>query len=87
MLGDVVDDVARERTGMATGRRPIGFGDKRQAAEFFGIPQSEVLKKASSGEWPSYVIGGRRVFDLDAILDSLVKGRGEGCAQQETSPP
>jgi hypothetical protein len=68
---------------MATGKRPLGFGDKKQAAEFFGISQSEVLKKASSGEWPSYVIGGRRVFDLDAILDSLVRGHKDACGQQE----
>ena len=71
---------------MSAPRRPIGFGDKRQTAEFFGITQAEVLARAASGEWDSYVIGGRRVFDLDAILESLVKGRGEGCARQEASP-
>ena len=57
---------------MATAKRRLGFGGLHQTAEFFGIPPSEVRGRAASGEWPSYVVGGRRVFDLDAIVDLLV---------------
>ena len=57
---------------MLTIRRPLGFGGTAQAAEFFGISKADVLAKAKSGEWPSYVISSRRVFDFDAVLDLLV---------------
>jgi hypothetical protein len=58
------------------GKRPLGFGDVRQTAEFFGLTQSEVMERARSGEWPSWVIGGKRVFDLDAIIDRSVRQPG-----------
>ena len=54
-------------------KRPLGFGDIRQTAEFFGLPCKEVTQRAKSGEWDSWVIGGRRVFDLDRIVESLAK--------------
>ena len=57
---------------MATIKRPLGFANIDQAAEFFGLPKATVKNMAASGEWPSYVIGGQRVFDLDAILNHLV---------------
>ena len=58
---------------MTTAKRPFGFGDERQVAEFFGIPKSEVRKKAVAGEWRSFVIGNCRVFDIDELVDTLTK--------------
>jgi hypothetical protein len=57
--------------------KPLGFGDTKQTAEFFGLPQKEILRKAQNGEWPSWVISGRRVFDLDAIVKTLAKPPAE----------
>jgi hypothetical protein len=57
---------------MLTVKRPLGFAGLHQAAEFLGIPQCDLQRKATSGEWPSYVIGGRRVFDMDELIDLLV---------------
>lgn len=54
-------------------KKPLGFGDTRQTAEFFGLRPAEIENKAASGEWPSYFIGGKRVFDLDAIVETLAK--------------
>lgn len=54
-------------------KSPLGFADERQAAEFFGLPVVEVRKKAASGEWPSWVIAGRRVFDLDQLVSTLAR--------------
>lgn len=54
-------------------KKPLGFGDLGQTAEFFGVKPAEVQRKATSGEWPSYVISGRRVFNLDDLVESLVK--------------
>ncbi len=53
--------------------KPLGFADTRQTAEFFGLPQKEVTDRAESGDWPSWVIGGRRVFNLDQLVESLAK--------------
>lgn len=58
---------------MTSVRRPLGFGGIDQAAEFFGLPKREVQQKATSGQWPSYVIGGQRVFNFDEIIDLLVE--------------
>lgn len=54
-------------------QKPLGFADTRQTAEFFGIPKTEVTQLAQSGTWPSWVIGGRRVFNLDELVESLAK--------------
>jgi len=54
-------------------RKPFGFGDTRQTAEFFGLRYAEIQKRAASGKWPSYFIGGKRVFDLDAIVEILAR--------------
>lgn len=54
-------------------RKPLGFGDTRQTAEFFGLRFNQVEKKAASGEWPSYLIGGKRVFDLDSLVENLAR--------------
>ena len=58
---------------MATAKRPLGFATTREAAEFFRLPQTEVTRRANSGEWPSWVIGGRRVFNLDELVEQLAK--------------
>ena len=58
---------------MLNAKRPLGFGDIKQTAEFFGISQTEVRRRGASGRWPSYIIGGRRVFDVDAVLELLAK--------------
>ena len=55
-------------------QKPLGFGDVRQTAQFFGLTQAEVKTRAHAGNWPSYVIGGRRVFDLDELVESLARG-------------
>ena len=54
-------------------RKPLGFGDTRQTAEFFGLRPTEIEKKAAAGDWPSYIVAGKRVFDLDAIVERLAK--------------
>ena len=45
-----------------------GFASTRQAAEFFGLSESKVRELAATGEWPSYCIGARRLFDLAEII-------------------
>jgi hypothetical protein len=52
---------------MSTANARLGFGDTRKAAEVSGLPQREVTRHAKSGEWKSWLIEGRRVFDLDDI--------------------
>lgn len=61
---------------MPTARRPFGFGDESQVAQFFGLPRREVKERASSGQWRSYIIGGRRVFNIDELVDSLTREIG-----------
>ena len=56
-------------------KKPLGFGDIRQTAEFFGLSVRDVTQRVTSGEWQSYVIAGRRVFDLDQLVESLAKDR------------
>jgi len=57
-------------------KRPLGFGDTKQVAEFFGVTEEEVTQLALTGEWPSYVLSGRRVFDVDYLVKSLVRAPG-----------
>ncbi len=54
-------------------KRPIGFATVDQCAEFFGLTQSEVTQRARSGEWPSYFIGDRRLFDMDELVQLLAR--------------
>ena len=49
-----------EETAMPTKQASLGFGDTRQTAEMFGVSQREAISKAKTGEWPSWIIGGRR---------------------------
>lgn len=53
--------------------RRLGFAPAKQAAEFFGISTEKVRRLAATRTWPSYCIGGRRVFDLDELV-RIVKG-------------
>jgi hypothetical protein len=62
-------------------RQSKGFGGVRQTAQSFGVIVAEVRRRAQSGEWPSWVIGGKRVFDLDEIATIEArqpKGEGAG---------
>ncbi|RIK74726.1 MAG: hypothetical protein DCC68_22515 [Planctomycetota bacterium] len=54
-------------------KRPIGFATVDQCADFFGLTQREVKQKAQSGDWPSYFIGDRRVFDMDELVKLLAR--------------
>jgi hypothetical protein len=56
-------------------KKPLGFGTEKQVGEFFGIPLTEVRQHAASGEWPFYVIGGRRCFDVDDLLRIVAQRR------------
>jgi excisionase family DNA binding protein len=62
----------------ATAPQRLGFRGTKQVAEFFGISERKVRDLAATGGWPTYCIGGRRLFDLDELVQ-LVKGeRREG---------
>lgn len=54
-------------------RRPLGFGGVEQVADFFNLPKKEVRHKALTGEWPSYVVDGKRIFNLDRLVDLLIQ--------------
>ena len=54
-------------------RRPLGFGSTEQVAEFFGLPETDVERLAESGRWPNYVIAGRRVFNLDELVELVAR--------------
>jgi hypothetical protein len=58
---------------MLTVKKPFGFGGIDQVAEFFGIPKKEVRHRAVTGRWPSYVIAGQRVFNIDELVEMLVE--------------
>ena len=51
----------------------LGFGGARDVAELFGLSERTVRAKVRSHEWPSYCIGGRRVFDLDELVQLVKK--------------
>jgi hypothetical protein len=55
-------------------RRPFGFGSVEQVAEFFNLPKKVVRRKALTGEWPSYVVDGERIFNLDRLVDQVIQG-------------
>ena len=61
-------------------KKPLEFGTEKQVGEFFGVPLAEVRQRAASGEWPFYVIAGRRCFDVDDLLRIVVQRR-ESCDQ------
>jgi len=52
---------------------PLGFGDADRVAEVFGIPCRQVRRRAKEGMIASWVIAGRRVYDLNAIFEDLAK--------------
>ena len=49
-------------------KTPPNFCNERELSDYFSIPRKVVSDKAQSGEWPHYVIGGHRVFDLAEIV-------------------
>ena len=59
-------------------RRPLGFGGVEQVAEFFNLPKKVVRHKALTGEWPSYVVDGQRIFNLDGLVDQLIQSEAGG---------
>jgi hypothetical protein len=54
--------------------RPLGFGGVEKVAEFFNLSKKVVRHKAQAGEWPSYVVDGKRIFNLDRLVDQLIQG-------------
>ena len=58
---------------MAKNRRELGFGTVAQTANLFGVTRDEALRRATCGDWPSWIIGGRRIFDLDEIAQKRVE--------------
>jgi len=49
------------------------FISPKEAAQFLGISRSSVDRLAKSGGMPSYLIGHRRLFDRDELVE-WVKG-------------
>jgi excisionase family DNA binding protein len=56
----------------------LGFRGTKQVAQFFGLSESTVRQLATRGEWPTYCIGGRRLFDLDELVRLVKKGGDDG---------
>jgi hypothetical protein len=66
-------------------KRPLGFGGVEQVADFFNLPKKIIRQKALTGEWPSYVVDGKRVFNLDRLVDQLIQGEASiGQSKEET---
>ncbi len=65
---------------MANLKTPPRFVNEAELAEYFGIPRKVVTEKARSGEWPHYVIGGHRVYQLDEIVRRAIGIDMEGAA-------
>lgn len=57
----------------------LGFRSAKATAAFFGLSESKVRELAASGEWPTYCVGNRRLFDLDELV-RLVKSQTENAA-------
>ena len=72
---------------MASKQVRLGFGSARKVAEFFDVSERLVRDRAASGAWPSYCVGGRRVFDLDELvaLVKSVRGRKDRSALGDES--
>ena len=58
---------------MAAPQRSLGFGTTKQTADFFGLTTTEVQNLTKNGQWRSWLIGGRRLFDLDEIVKQLAQ--------------
>ena len=50
------------------------FASSRKLADFLDVSERHVRRQATGGDWPSYCIGGRRVFDVAEII-GIVKTR------------
>jgi hypothetical protein len=53
---------------MESQREPLGFRSAKKVADFFDLSERTVRAKAATGEWPTYRVGGRRLFDLDELI-------------------
>ena len=62
---------------MLTVKKPFSFGGIDQVAKFFGISKKDVRHRAVTGRWPSYVIAGQRVFNIDELVEMLVENDGD----------
>jgi hypothetical protein len=65
----------REENAMSAtseGTPRLGFGGTRRVAAFFDLSVEQVRRLAATGLWPTYCVGGRRLFDLDELV-RLVK--------------
>ena len=75
-------EVQKARTEVAShsanaAKRELGFGTVNQTAKIFGVTRREVFRRAKTGEWSSWVIGGRRIYDLDEIVREFCDGESE----------
>lgn len=61
----------------------LGFRSAREVADFFGVSERLTRANAANGIWPSYRIGGRRVFDLDELVELVKGGKADGRAEEE----
>ena len=55
--------------------KPIGWGNEEQTAHFFGLTRADVRQLADSGEWPFVTVHGKRLFDVDELLQILAHQR------------
>lgn len=53
----------------------LGFRPAKQVAAFFGLSESKVRELAASGAWPTYCVGGRRLFGLDELVRLVRQSR------------
>jgi len=58
---------------MVRSQKPLGFGTTEQTADFFGLPTADVLQLTKSGRWRSWLVSGRRLFDLDEIVKQMAQ--------------
>jgi hypothetical protein len=69
---------------MPVSKKHYSFGSAREAADLFEVSERLVRDRVAKGIWPSYCIGGRRVFDLDELVPLVKAGssisRSEGVA-------
>jgi hypothetical protein len=56
----------------------LGFRGTKQVAQFFSLSESTVRQLAARGEWPTYCVRGRRLFDLDELVRIVKKGVTHG---------
>jgi len=63
--------------------KQLGWGDEREVCEFFGLRRSDVRQLADSGKWPFVTVQGKRLFDVDLLLRTLVQQGISGETEDE----